>query len=113
MRLGMIGSSCVRDGSGQAHYGRVRDTEAYRDLHVGSVAELGAGTQRRQQVAEQIAAVADNRGFIRRKLHEAYLRKSQPDSTDRQIASSVRSADVAAGVRRWVRGSGVRALEDR
>ena len=33
----------VRDGSGQVHYGRVKDTESYRDLHVGSVAELGLG----------------------------------------------------------------------
>ena len=32
----------VRDGSGQAHYGRVRDSATYRDLEIGSVAELGA-----------------------------------------------------------------------
>ena len=43
MNWKMIASSWSAIGSGQAHYGRVRDTQAYRDLHVGSVAELGAG----------------------------------------------------------------------
>jgi type IV secretory pathway VirD2 relaxase len=83
----------VRGKGGEAHYGRVRDGDGYRDLDIGSVAELGAGQQRKQKVAEQIAAVAKvNGGLYSAKLHEAYLRASQPDSTDREIDSNVRSA---------------------
>jgi hypothetical protein len=102
----------VRDGSGQAHYGRVRDTENYRDLHVGSVAELGAGAHRRQQIAEQVAAVASDKGVYSGALHEAYLRHSQPDSTDRQVASSVRSAQSRLAFVAGFESSGVRVLDD-
>ena len=102
----------VRDGSGQAHYGRVRDTESYRDLHVGSVAELGAGAHRRQQIAEQVAAVASDKGVYSAELHEAYLRQSQPDSTDRQIASSVRSAQSRLAFVAGFESSGVRVLDN-
>jgi len=101
----------LRDGAGQAHYGRVRDTEAYRDLRVGSVAELGAGAHRRQQIAEQVIAVAADKGLYSAELYQAYLRQSQPDATERQIASSVRSAESRL---RFVAGfetSGVRALD--
>jgi type IV secretory pathway VirD2 relaxase len=101
----------LRDGAGQAHYGRVRDTEAYRDLRVGSVAELGAGAHRRQQIAEQVVAVAADNGLYSAELHEAYLRQSQPDSTDRQIASSVRSAESRLAYVAGFGGSGVRALD--
>ena len=83
----------IRDGMGRAHYGQVRESDAYRDLDVGSIAELGAGTQRRRLVTEQIAAVAKaNHGLYSPELHDAYLRAVQPDSTDREIASNVRSA---------------------
>ncbi len=102
----------VRDGGGQAHYGRVKDTESYRDLHVGSVAELGAGAHRRQQIAEQVAAVASDKGVYSSELHEAYLRQSQPDSTDRQIASSVRSAQSRLAFVAGFESSGVRALDN-
>jgi hypothetical protein len=101
----------LRDGAGQAHYGRVRDTEAYRDLRVGSVAELGAGAHRRQQIAEQVVAVATDNGLYSAELHEAYLRQSQPDSTDRQIASSVRSAESRLAFVAGFDGSGVHVLD--
>ena len=101
----------VRDRSGQAHYGRVRDTPSYRDLHVGSVAELGAGTQRRQEVAAQIGAVAEASGIYSAQSHAAYLRQSKPDSTEREIASAIRSADSRLAFVAGFDGSGVRALE--
>ncbi len=101
----------VRDCSGQAHYGRVRDTESYRDLHVGSVAELGAGAHRRHQIAEQVAAVASDKGVYSGALHEAHLRHSQPDSTERQIASSVRSAQSRLAFVAGFESSGVRVLD--
>jgi type IV secretory pathway VirD2 relaxase len=101
----------VRDSAGQAHYGRVRDTQAYRDLHVGSVAELGASTRWRQEVAAQIGAVAQASGAYSAQAHEAYLRQSKPDSTEREIASAVRSAEAQLGFAAGVDGSGVRALE--
>ncbi len=101
----------VRDGNGQAHYGRVRDTPAYRDLHVGSVAELGAGTHWRQEVAAQIGAVAQASGMYSAQAHEAYLRQSKPESTEREIASAVRSAQSRLAFVAGFEGSGVRALE--
>jgi type IV secretory pathway VirD2 relaxase len=101
----------VRDSAGQAHYGRVRDTQGYRDLRVGSVAELGAGAHRRREVAEQIAAVAGAQGIYSAQSHEAYLRQSRPNSTDREIASSVRSAASRLAFVAGFEGSGVRALE--
>src|SRR5208282_5559067 len=101
----------VRDGSGQAHYGRVRDSAPYRDLDIGSVAELGAGAQRRREVTEQVVAVANaNDGIYSPQLHEAYLRGAGPDSTDREIASSVRTATWRLGFVAGFEGAGVRAL---
>ncbi|MGD0461650.1 MAG: DUF3363 domain-containing protein [Tepidisphaeraceae bacterium] len=100
----------VRDSAGRAHYGRVRDSETYRDLQVGSVAELGAGTHRRRRVADQIAAVATAHGVYSAALHEAYLRASQSDSTDREIASAVRSAAFRLRFVAGFEGSGVQAL---
>jgi type IV secretory pathway VirD2 relaxase len=100
----------LRDAAGQARYGRVRDNETYRDLEIGSVAELGAGTQRRQQVTAQIAAVAKvNNGVYSGRLHESYLRVSQMDSTDREIESAVRSAAFRLDFVAGFEGSGVRA----
>ena len=102
----------VRDGTGRAHYGRVRDSDAYRDLEIGSIAELGAGAQRRREATEQIVAVAkSNNGIYSAQLHEAYLRGAGPDSTDREIASSVRSAAWRLGFVAGFEGAGVRALE--
>jgi type IV secretory pathway VirD2 relaxase len=101
----------LRDGAGQVHYGRVRDTEAYRDLRVGSVAELGAGAHRRQQVSEQVMAVVADNGIYSAQLHEAYLRQTQPDANDRQIASSVRSAESRLAYITGFGSSGVRALD--
>jgi type IV secretory pathway VirD2 relaxase len=103
----------VRDRSGQAHYGRVRDSAPYRDLDIGSVAELGAGAQGLREVTEQIVAVANsNDGIYSPQLHETHLRGAEPDSTDREIASSVRSAAWRLGFVGGFEGSGVRALEN-
>jgi hypothetical protein len=101
----------VRDGNGQAHYGRVRDTQAYRDLHVGSVAELGAGTHWRQEVAAQIGAVAQARGMYSARAHETYLRQAKPDSTEREIDSAIRTAQSRLAFVAGFEGSGVRSLE--
>lgn len=102
----------IRDSAGQAHYGRVRDTPSYRDLHVGSVAELGAGTQWRQQVAEQIVAVAQAGGVYSAQLHSTYLHESRPDATEREIASAVRSAESRLAFVAGFDGSGVRTPEN-
>jgi type IV secretory pathway VirD2 relaxase len=103
----------IRDGMGRAHYGRVRESDAYRDLDIGSIAELGAGTQRRRAVTEQIAAVANaHDGVYSPELHEAYLRASQPDSTEREIAFNVRSATSRLGFVAGFEGAGVRTLDD-
>ena len=40
----------IREATGRPHYGRIRDGEDYRDLRMGSLAELGAETDRRRQV---------------------------------------------------------------
>jgi type IV secretory pathway VirD2 relaxase len=101
----------VRDRSGQAHYGRVRDTPAYRDLHVGSVAELGAGTQWRQEVATQIATVAQSTGVYSAQGHEAYLNQAKPELTERQIASAIRAAESRLAFVAGFDGSGVWASE--
>jgi type IV secretory pathway VirD2 relaxase len=101
----------VRDGNGQAHYGRVRDTQAYRDLHVGSVAELGAGTHWRQEVAAQIGAIAQASGAYSPQAHKAYVRQAKPDSTEREVASAIRSAQSRLAFVAGFEGSGVRALE--
>jgi hypothetical protein len=102
----------IRDGTGRAHYGQVRESDAYRDLDIGSIAELGAGTQRRRLVTEQIAAVAKtNDGVYSPELHDAYLRAVQPDSTDREIASNVRSATSRLSFVAGFEGAGVRASE--
>jgi hypothetical protein len=102
----------IRDGTGRAHYGQVRESDAYRDLDIGSIAELGAGTQRRRAVTEQIAAVAKaNEGVYSPELHDAYLRAIQPDSTDREIASNVRSATSRLSFVAGFEGAGVRTSE--
>ena len=107
----MIASSWSATATATAHYGRVRDNQAYRDLHVGSVAELGAGTHWRQEVAVQIGAVAQAGGMYSAQAHEAYLRQSKPDSTDREIASAIRSAQSRLAFVAGFEGSGVRTLE--
>lgn len=103
----------VRDGTGRPHYGRVRDGDNFRDLRPGSIAELGAGTDRHRQVAEQIVAVARaNAGVYSDQLHEDFLRTSEPSSTDRQVASLVRSATSRLDFVAGHEGPGVRALDD-
>jgi type IV secretory pathway VirD2 relaxase len=102
----------VRDRSGKAHYGRVRDGQDFRDLQTGSIAQLGGGAQRRRQVTEQIAAVATaNNGVYAAKSHEEWLRIAQPGLSDRQVASVVRSAAWRLEFARDHEGSGVRGVE--
>jgi type IV secretory pathway VirD2 relaxase len=101
----------VRDSAGKAHYGRVNDTPGYRDLRVGSMAELGAGAHRKQQVAEQIVAVADANGLYSMPSHLAYLNQSQPDLSERALARTVRAADSTLRFVAGFEASGVRALE--
>jgi type IV secretory pathway VirD2 relaxase len=102
----------VRDGGGKAHYGRVREGQDFRDLQIGSVAQLGGGGERRRQVTEQIAAVATaNNGIYTAQLHEDWLRGAQPGWSDRQVASVVRSAAGRLEFARDHEGSGVRGAE--
>lgn len=103
----------VRDGTGRPHYGRIREGEDYRDLRAGSIAELGAGADRRRQVTEQIIAVANSSArTYSGELHEAYLQTSELGSTGRQVASLVRSATSRLGFVAGHEGSGVRPLDD-
>jgi type IV secretory pathway VirD2 relaxase len=102
----------VRDRGGKAHYGRVRDGQDFRDLQIGSIAQLGGGAERRRQVTEQIAAVATpNAGMYTAKSHEEWLRSAQPSLADRQVASLVRSALWRLEFGRDHEGTGVRGLE--
>lgn len=103
----------VRDAGGRPHYGRIREGEAFRDLRVGSIAELGADTDRRRQVVEQIVAVARAGGGIySAALHEAFLRESQPGLAEREITSFVRSASSRLAFVAGHEQSGVRALDE-
>lgn len=102
----------VRDAAGRAHYGRVSDGEAYRDLRVGSVAELGAHAARRRALANQILSVAAAQGGVYSPtVHEALLSGSSSAPTGRDAAAVLR--DAAAQLVSWsVRdGTGVRAIE--
>ncbi len=64
-------------------------------------------------MTEQIVAVANaNDGIYSPQLHEAYLRGAEPDSTDREVASSVRSAAWRLGFVAGFEGAGVRALQN-
>ena len=102
----------VRDAAGQPHYGRVRDGEAYRDLAIGSVAELGGGASRRQRVTEQVLAVAKaNENTYSGERHDAILRAVEPGLTDWQVASLVRSATGRLHFVSGVEGAGVRSTE--
>ncbi len=85
----------LRDASGQAHYGRVPEGDEYRAIRIGSLAEMGAAAHRRQEVAQQIAAVARAQdGVYSTDAHAALLRDGHADWTDRQIESRVRAASA-------------------
>ena len=58
------------------------------------------------------AVAKTNDGVYSPELHDAYLRAVQPDSTDREIASNVRSATSRLGFVAGFEGAGVRASED-
>ena len=75
----MIGSSSSVTAPGRHTTGGSGIRQATGILHVGSVAELGAGTQRRQQVAEQIVAVAEaNGGIYSAQFHDGISAPVQP-----------------------------------
>jgi hypothetical protein len=101
----------VRDARGQAHYGRVPEGDEYRAIRIGSLAELGAAAQRRQEVAQQIVAVARAQdGIYSAEAHDAHLRELHPDWMDRQIESRVRSASARLGFVAGYEASGVQAI---
>ncbi len=103
----------VRDSAGRSHYGRVRDGDSYRELQIGALAELGAGTQRRWEVAEQIVSVARaNGGIYSAEVHQSALRASADGVNEHQAASIVRSAEARLGFVAGHEGSGVRAVDD-
>jgi type IV secretory pathway VirD2 relaxase len=103
----------VRDSEGRPHYGRVRNGEDFRGLRAGSVVELGAGTDRKRLVAEQIVAIAhSNEGIYSAELHGSFLRASQPAPSDREVASLVRSATSRLAFVAGHEQSGVRAMDD-
>jgi hypothetical protein len=101
----------VRDVAGRAHYGRVRDGEPFRDLRVGSIAELGAATHRRQAAMEQVAAVtAAHGGTYSAELHADFLRQTRPNVAAGEITSLTRSAAGRLAFLAGSDGSGVRDL---
>jgi len=103
----------VRDSAGRSHYGRVRDGESYRELQIGSLAELGAGTQRRREVAAQIVSVAKaNGGIYSATAHQSALRASAEGTNERQAAWLVLSAEARLGFVAGHEGSGVRAVDE-
>jgi type IV secretory pathway VirD2 relaxase len=103
----------LRDADGQAHYGRVRDGDAYRDLKIGSLAELGDGAERKRQLTHQIVAVAAANGATySAELHEVHLRAAEPNITEREVVSTIRSAAVRLAFVAGAEGSGVRTLEE-
>jgi type IV secretory pathway VirD2 relaxase len=100
----------VRDAAGQAHYARVAGGDAYRDLRVGSVAELGARAARRQALADEILAIATaQRGTYSAEAHAALLRAKPPASSASEIDTKLR--ETAAHLTSWALrdGSGVHA----
>jgi len=102
----------VRDSKGQALYARVKHNDAYRDLHVGSLVELGAQDRYRQQVAEQIVAIAKaNDGAYSTPLHESYLRSFQPGWSEREVQSALRSASSRLAFIAGFERSGASATE--
>jgi type IV secretory pathway VirD2 relaxase len=103
----------LRDARGQAHYGRVPESDEYRAIRVGSIAELGAGVHRRQEVNQQIVEVAKAHGGVySTEPHAAHLHTIHPDWTDRQIDSRVRSASARLAFVAGYEGSGVQAMGD-
>ena len=101
----------VRDAAGRAHYGRVRDGQAFGDLRVGSVAVLGAATHRRRAAMEQVAAVtAAHGGTYSAELHANYLRQKRPDLAAQEVTALTRSAAGRLAFLAGSDGSGVRDL---
>jgi hypothetical protein len=105
-----VGFLVVRDAAGQAHYARVAEGDAYRDLRVGSVAELGARAARRQTLADEILAIAAaHGGTYSAEAHAAFLRATVPTSSASEIDTKLRetAAHLTSGALRD--GSGVQA----
>jgi type IV secretory pathway VirD2 relaxase len=103
----------VRDRAGRSFFGQVRDGESYRELQVGSLAQLGAGTDRRRTVTEQIVSVAKaNAGIYSAEAHAESLRNSSSIPDEHQRVSLVRSATARLNFVAGHEGSGIRALEE-
>lgn len=103
----------LRDARGQAHYGRVPEGDDYRGIRIGSMAELGATAHRRQEVAQEVAAVARAQdGVYSTDAHGAHLRDAHAEWADRQIDSRTRSASARLQFVAGYEGSGVQAIGD-
>ena len=99
----------VRDAAGRAHYARVPDAGAYRDLRLGSVAELGARTVRRRALAAEILAVATaHGGTYSPEAHAGLVRAKQPESIASEVDAKVREAAAQLASCALRDGSGVR-----
>ena len=83
----------LRDAAGRAHYGRVPDGDAYRDLCIGSIAELGITTARRRALADEILAiVAANSGTYSTAAHATLLRGKASPGGDPEPATVLQLA---------------------
>jgi hypothetical protein len=103
----------VRDTAGQTFYGRIPEGDDYRAVKIGSVAELGAGNQRRREAAAEIVVVAEAHGGVySAEAHAKHLRAAQPGLAETQIAYGVRSASARLGFVAGHEGSGVKALDE-
>ena len=103
----------VRDAAGRPHYGRIRDGDAFRELAVGSLAELGGGAHFRQRVTDQILSVTRMSGGIYNpEQHQAYLRSSDTVITEREAKVLVRSAMSRLQFVSDTEGTGVQRRDD-
>jgi type IV secretory pathway VirD2 relaxase len=103
----------VRDARSQTHYGVVAEGDDYRSVRLGSVAELGTGNQRRREMTAEIIAVAQaNGGVYSSEAHLKHLRSAQPERTEAQLSSRVRSAEGRLAFVAGHAGSGVRGAGD-
>jgi hypothetical protein len=101
------------DAQSQTHYGVVAEGDDYRAARLGSVVELGVGNQRRREVtAEIIAAAQANGGVYSSEAHLKHLRSAQPERTEAQLSSRVRSAEDRLAFVAGHAGSGVRGAGD-
>lgn len=92
----------LEDVHGQQHYVRVAESEAFDQLKVGFVAEIGRNARRNYQRIQEIRAVADkNQTLYSAQMHLAYLAQHHPELSDEQKQRRVRSA---AGYMNYIAG---------